>query len=279
MNLPDFSTDTPLAVALDLDETTLDSSSRLADRTRIAIRAVRDAGLPVIIATSRPERVLPVLVGEEIKRITSLVQMNGTVATGRAGLSGSYRWPINVEDAEKCWHTTNEFAPWARMTMEIDGTRFAVNHEDDVDSLWAFSAATPTMVVSLEQAVALGPAKVSINGLNQNLAPLAQKLQEVLSAHTEVVRSASAQFLNVVPRQASKSGAVKQLLDPVGIPLKDVLSFGDDYVDLDLIRDCGWSVAVANAIPEIKELARFTTASNDEHGVAIVLERLVSALK
>jgi len=57
-----------------------------------------------------------------------------------------------------------------------------------------------------------------------------------------------------------------------------VLAFGDDYVDIDLIRDCGWSVAVDNAIPEIKSLARYGTASNDDYGVAMVLERLASAL-
>jgi len=49
-------------------------------------------------------------------------------------------------------------------------------------------------------------------------------------------------------------------------------------VDIDLIRDCGWSVAVENAIPEIKALAKYSTASNDDHGVAMVLEDLVSAL-
>jgi len=57
------------------------------------------------------------------------------------------------------------------------------------------------------------------------------------------------------------------------------MSFGDDHVDIDLIRDCGWSVAVDNAIPLIKKHAQFTTASNDDHGVAIVLEQLVNALQ
>jgi hypothetical protein len=76
----------------------------------------------------------------------------------------------------------------------------------------------------------------------------------------------------------SKSGAVADLLQTANISLEDVLSFGDDFVDIDLIRDSGWSVAVENAIPEIKVLAKFSTASNDDDGVAIVLEKLVAAL-
>lgn len=278
MNLPDFTTETPLAVAFDLDETTLGSDSRLADRTRRALHAVHEAGLPLIIATSRPERVLPVLVGDDILKITSLVQMNGTIATGRAGLAGSFSWPIDPGDARLCWEITNELAPWARMTMELDGTLFAVNHDDDINSLWAFNSASPTMVVSIEEAMRIGPAKVSINGLDGDLGELADMLENRLSVNTVVFSAAGAHFLNIVPRNATKSGAVAALLGTSGISLADVLAFGDNYVDIDLIRDCGWSVAVENAIPEIKSLARYSTASNDDDGVALVLERLVAAL-
>ena len=278
MKLPDFATETPLAVALDLDETTLGSNSRLTGRTRRALHSVRAAGLPIIIATSRPERVLPVLVGDDILQITSLVQMNGTVATGRAGLTGSFRWPIDPADARLCWAIANEMNPQARMAMEIDGTRFAVNHDDEVNSLWAFSNASPTMIVPIEEAMRTGPAKVSVNGLDNDLEELAKTLENRLSENTVVFRAANAQFLDVVPRQATKSRAVAALLGAANISLDDVLAFGDDYVDIDLMRDCGWSVAVDNAVPEVKSLARYGTASNDDHGVAIVLERLVAAL-
>ena len=278
MKLPDFASETPLAVALDLDETTLGSNSRLTGRTRRALHSVRAAGLPIIIATSRPERVLSVLVGDDIVQITSLVQMNGTVATGRAGLAGSFRWPIDPADARLCWAIANEMTPQARMAMEIDGTRFAVNHDDEVNSLWAFSNASPTMIVPIEEAMRTGPAKVSVNGLDNDLEELAKTLENRLSENTVVFRAANAQFLDVVPRQATKSRAVAALLGAANISLDDVLAFGDDYVDIDLMRDCGWSVAVDNAVPEVKSLARYGTASNDDHGVAIVLERLVAAL-
>ena len=279
LNLPEFSSQSPKAVALDLDETTLNSSARLAERTRMALHAVHEIGLPLIIATSRPERVLPTLVGDDILEITSLVQMNGTIASGRAGLTGSLSHTLDSADALRCWEMTNELGPSARMTLEIDGTRFAVNHTDGINELWAFNRATPTMVVSFEEAMELGPAKISVNGLDQNLESLAESLDDQLSGNTVVFRAASATFLNVVPASASTSGATAELLTGAGISLDDVLSFGDDYVDIDLIRDCGWSVAVENAIPEIKALAKYSTASNDDHGVAMVLEDLVSALE
>lgn len=279
MNLPDFSSGTPLAIALDLDQTTLNSSSRLDDRTRRALHAVHEIGLPMIIATSRPERVMPVLVGDDISNITSLVQMNGTVATGRAGLQGTVTCPMDLVDAQKCWDLTNQLVPAARMTMEIDGFQFAVNHEDDINELWAYAGATPNMVVPVDQAIRLGPTKVSVNGENGNLEQLASTLVNQLSEQTQIFSAVHEQFLNVVSRQATKSSAVATLLESANISLDAVLAFGDDHVDADLIRDSGWSVAVENAIPEIKSMAKFETASNDEFGVAIVLENLVFALK
>jgi HAD superfamily hydrolase (TIGR01484 family) len=279
LSLPDFSSGTPRAIAMDLDETTLDSNARLADRTRAAIYAVHEIGLPMIIATSRPERVVPTLVGDDILAITSLVQMNGTIATGRAGLVGSVKHEMDHADARLTWELTTEIAPSARMTMETDGISFTVNHDDDVDALWAFNMATPTMLLSFEEAIRVGPAKVSVNGLGENLESLAATLEDRLSDHTVIFRASSEQFLNVVPRSASKSGATGELLASAGIALEDVLSFGDDHVDIDLIRDCGWSVAVENAIPEIAAAAKYHTASNVDFGVAIVLEQLVAALR
>lgn len=263
---------------MDLDETTLNSNSRLNDRTRAALHAVHELAIPMVIATSRPERVVPTLVGDDILEITSLVQMNGTIAEGKAGLTGSVTQTMNLIDARLCWNLVNANAPWARMTLELDGIQFAVNHDDDINELWAFNSATPTMVVSFEEAMNLYPVKISVNGVGTNLESLAVLLESQLSDQSTVFRASDEQFLIIVPAQASKSGAVAELLESAGIPLPDVLSFGDDHVDIDLIRDCGWSVAVENAIPEIKSAAKFHTASNNDFGVAIVLENLVAAL-
>ena len=278
LNLPDFSTQTPNAIALDLDETTLNSKGQLDNRTHVALHAIYELGIPIIIATSRPERVLPALVGNDILRISSLVQMNGTVACGRAGLNGNLKINIDLDDARKCWDLAEKYAPWAHRTLEVDGTQFAVNNKDMIEELWAFDQTTSPTVISFEKAMKIGPAKISINGINRNLEPLAIKLDQELSNRTIVFRAASELFLNVVPIEATKSKAAACLLKSARISLADVLSFGDDFVDIDLIQDSGWSVAVENAIPEIKSIAKYRTASNDDNGVAIVLERLVFAL-
>ncbi len=256
MNLPDFSKQTPRAIALDLDETTLNSNARLNDRTRAVLHAVHKLAVPIIIATSRPERVLPALVGDDILKISSVVQMNGTVAIGKAGLAGKFNRNLDLNDARKCWNLIEEYAPWTRRTLEVDGNQFAVSHDDDIEELWAFDHSASPMVISFEQALKIGPAKISINGIKRDLEGLAIRLEKRLSNKTVVLRAASKLFLNVIPSTASKSLAIANLLKSADIPLADVLSFGDDFVDIDLISECGWSVAVDNAIPEIKKIAK-----------------------
>ncbi len=72
--------------------------------------------------------------------------------------------------------------------------------------------------------------------------------------------------------EAEKMTALEAILPRFGITAAQVAAFGDDLVDLELIKHCGIGVAVENAIPEIKAVADEFTGSNDEDGVADWIE-------
>jgi len=55
-----------------------------------------------------------------------------------------------------------------------------------------------------------------------------------------------------------------------------VIAFGDDVNDVRMLKEAGLGVAVANAAPEVLAAADRVTASNDEDGVALVLEELLA---
>ena len=55
-----------------------------------------------------------------------------------------------------------------------------------------------------------------------------------------------------------------------------MIAFGDDINDLELLQKSGLAVAMGNALPEVKNIADRITASNDEDGIAIELEKLLS---
>ena len=74
----------------------------------------------------------------------------------------------------------------------------------------------------------------------------------------------------------SKATGLARLAEERGIDPGRAVAFGDMPNDLPMLAWAGRAVAVANAHPEVLALADEVTASNDEDGVARVLERLVA---
>ena len=71
-----------------------------------------------------------------------------------------------------------------------------------------------------------------------------------------------------LPAGSGKIQAIEALSKQSGIAISDIVAFGDDKNDIDMLTMCGKGVAVANAIPEVLAVADEITASNDEDGVA-----------
>ncbi|MCR4795606.1 MAG: Cof-type HAD-IIB family hydrolase [Ruminococcus sp.] len=80
-----------------------------------------------------------------------------------------------------------------------------------------------------------------------------------------------------LPSGAGKTAAINALAEKCGISLAETVSFGDDKNDIDMLKMCGTGVAVANAVQEVLDIADEVTASNDEDGVALWLEKNVLA--
>ena len=73
----------------------------------------------------------------------------------------------------------------------------------------------------------------------------------------------------------AKEVALAQHAADRGIPSRRVVAFGDHLTDVAMVAWAGHGVAVANAHPAVLEVADEVAASNDDDGVAIVLERLL----
>ncbi|WP_435170200.1 HAD family hydrolase [Paenibacillus glycanilyticus] len=65
------------------------------------------------------------------------------------------------------------------------------------------------------------------------------------------------------------------MLNEIGVRAENVMVFGDDFNDLGLFHNCGFPIAMENAIMELKNCAKHITESNDNDGVAVALEKLV----
>lgn len=77
---------------------------------------------------------------------------------------------------------------------------------------------------------------------------------------------------------SGKYQAVKAMGELLHIGLDEMIAFGDDENDFEILKNVGRGVAVANAIPMIRDIADDIAESNNEDGVARYIERIVSAL-
>ena len=77
------------------------------------------------------------------------------------------------------------------------------------------------------------------------------------------------QWLEIMPKEASKANAIKQLKEYLGCDY--IISFGDGRNDMDMFEESDECYAVANADPALKEMATRVLRSNDEDGVALWL--------
>lgn len=74
-------------------------------------------------------------------------------------------------------------------------------------------------------------------------------------------------------KNADKVIALRQVIEELNLSLSEAVAFGDDFNDIEMLKACGISVAVNNAIAEAKEAADYICDSNDNDGVARWIER------
>lgn len=82
-------------------------------------------------------------------------------------------------------------------------------------------------------------------------------------------------FLDVFRAGVNKGRAVKKLADILGISGAQVCAFGDFDSDNSMLMAAGVGVAMGNAANSTKQCADYITATNEEDGVAVFLERFV----
>ena len=100
---------------------------------------------------------------------------------------------------------------------------------------------------------------------------LAQKFGDVLS----VYRSTD-YFIEIVPKGIDKAASIKVLIDKLNIPHENTIACGDGFNDLSMIKYAAVGVAMENAVDAVKESADYITASNNDDGIAEVVEKFIT---
>lgn len=247
-------------VAFDMDGTLLRSDGTVSERTMAALTECSRQGMQLVVATGRrlasARRSLP----PELQDLPS-VFLNGA----HVYLNGEriHHDPMPLDDARRLARLIEERYPHCILYADVDG-RLYVNRPDDYPEA--------RYVPSVHDMITEPPCKMVVT-LGDSL-PV-DVLQERLPPGCKLIATAGGRWAEVVAPGVSKAAGLDVLARRWGLTLANVIAFGDEMNDLEMVAETGIGVAMGNAVAEIKVVAARVAPSNDEDGLAVVLEALL----
>lgn len=257
-------------IAVDLDGTLLRSDATVSARTVAALRQATDAGARVVIVTARPPRFTAVVAAEAgIGGVA--VCCNGAIRYDPLADWSEIVGPLPTEQARHAVDVVRDLLPGAGFALET-GARVLVEPGYGYVSRRSMGrVAVPAVEELWRQAESCVKLLVwSAEGVTE---PVLARLTAAL-AGLEVTYSGALGMVEISAAGVTKAGALAALCAEWAVEPEQVAAFGDMPNDLSVLRWAGLSVAVANAHPTVLAAAKRVTASNDEDGVAVVLEEL-----
>lgn len=103
---------------------------------------------------------------------------------------------------------------------------------------------------------------------------LHQSAESLRSMGVSVVQTEE-YFFEGMSQGINKYEGIEQVAHSLGIPLKNVMAIGDQENDIEMIQEVGYGVAMGNAIPAVRLVADYLTDTNDQNGVAKIINDLV----
>ena len=258
-------------VLADVDGTLVTPEKELTDRTIEAVGRLKDAGIKFAVTSGRPPRGMQMLV-EPLELTLPLAAFNGGLFV---------RPDMSVIEQHA-------------IASEIVGPTIKLLSAHQLD-VWLYRGAgwlvrdTKAPHIAKEAAtVRFEPTLVeSFDGMTEDIAKIvgvSDDLDQVAKAESDAraqlgdhVSAARSQpyYLDVTHPQANKGGVVRYLSHEYDIPPSKIATLGDMPNDVLMFSPSGLSIAMGNSSSEVQRAARRVTASNDEEGFALAIERFV----
>jgi Cof subfamily protein (haloacid dehalogenase superfamily) len=257
----------PRVVASDLDGTLLRSDSTVSDRSRAALAAAEEAGAFVVLVTGRPPRwMAPVI--EQTNHRGVAVCANGALVYDLHTETVIEEHLIEPETATEIVHALRKALPELVFAVERGPGGFA--HEPAYRPAWD---SDDKLVGALDEILRDPMAKLLARHSDLDPDTLLGHAREIVGELATLTHSSRDGLLEISAAGVSKASTLELLCRERGYDAADVIAFGDMPNDIPLLSWAGWAVAVANAHPDVVEIVDEVTASNDDDGVALVLER------
>lgn len=281
-------------IASDLDGTLLNDGHALDQRTVEAIRSAQERGIRFIVATGRNfTQTMEQLEGfditcdfvlasgaevrDERRRLVSRVTMDMGVCEEICG--ELEKWPVSVVFSTDTYDYRIGTPQEVERSLILQAQNFHVNMSEEeirADPLFLRMSQNTRVSASFEELKNANPAVYKIFLFSSDVVML-KRLSAVLSKDRRIAVAASFETnLEITDVRAQKGPVLKAYIESLGYGMDEVMVFGDSTNDASMLSmDFGATVAMENAMPEVKEMAKYVTKSNQEAGVAYAIERLL----
>ncbi|MGQ0463938.1 MAG: HAD family hydrolase [Sporichthyaceae bacterium] len=265
----------PAAVACDLDGTLLRSDLTISPRTRAALAMVESAGVLLVFVTGRPPRWIHPVAEQTDHRGIAICS------------NGALRYDMHTETVigETLIAPEALAKTVALLREQLPGLAFGVDygehfvHDAGYPIPEQFQNRPDIRLVDAEELVLTAAAKLLVRHEDLSSDDLLARVRAIVGDLVEPTHSTptGAGLLEISAAGVSKAAGLAAFLAERGIAAADVVAFGDMPNDLPMLAWAGRPYAVANAHPAVLAAVPHRAPSNDDDGVAQILELLFQA--
>lgn len=260
---------------LDLDGTLTNNKKEITPKTYQAIMDMQERGHRVILASGRPTPgVKPVAEKLQLEKYNGyLLSYNGgkIIECSTGNVIGQQMLPEDI--VGELFQMADQLQI-GMMTYNKSGIVANLHHdeymelESNINHLKIYHYENPGEQVDFPVNKCLGTAPVEI-------APeIEEKFRQRFGDRISVSRSEPF-FIELVPKGIDKAASLQTLCDQKGISPQDMIACGDGFNDISMIKFAGVGVAMANGQEPVRKAADYITLSNEEDGVAHVIEKFL----
>ncbi|MRI00388.1 Cof-type HAD-IIB family hydrolase [Kriegella sp. EG-1] len=258
----------------DLDGTLLTTKNDVSDFTISEIKRIKER-MKVILVSARMPQSMRYLQKRLSIENQPIICYNGALIIDRT--TEIFSNTINFNAVQKIHQLAENES--IKLGLYYNQEWYVEESSERVEKEIKYTRTSPTFRNTYEtladwQSRNISAHKIMMMGTKTSADIIFPILNEEFSKQLNIYRSNDT-LIELAPKSVSKLSAIQLLLSKEET-LSEVISFGDNYNDFEMLQHSGLGVAVANGREEIKAIADFTTLKNTEDGVAhFIKEHLI----
>ncbi|HWR42364.1 Cof-type HAD-IIB family hydrolase [Sporomusa sp.] len=278
-------------IAIDLDGTLLGCEDQISRENAAALKRAQTLGIEIAIATGRTYREA-VDFCRQIGITTHVISSNGALVHSKAGdrllavtldkqtTAHIVSW---LEEQRYYYEVSAEGAIWSpmhgRQWLEQEIQQFEQNNPLEDLSRLRFESGKIYRSINLvdryQQILEKNDSYYKVYVFAADAMRLKAGYTKFGDSEDLAVVSSMDYNFELMHREASKGNGLKTLAGELGISVDSTAAIGDNYNDVSMFATAGFSVAMGNARADIKANCDMVTDTNENHGVANALDRLM----